>query len=207
MKIFNAQQGIVQIPLLVVLVVGIIIGVVLVQKQTNVTPQANECKERPACLDAARPCKIMEPKGGWCVQASSTPKATCTSRPSCLDSNPRCLIAEPTEGWCPSASPRSCTKVKSVTPNISCGKNMYRNAAYVCGDGTRGQISSGSLWGRPTTAACKSLAELNQDALKKCLNHAACQPEVTPPPTLTPTPFPTVTPTPSQEPEPTELPQ
>lgn len=102
MKIPKAQLGVAQILLIIFLLVGIVIGVILVQRQTNILSKAKEwgCQQPPVCLSYDPPCKVSKPFRGWCSRKNE-PKAGCIPRPPCLDAEPRCLIAEPQEGWCP----------------------------------------------------------------------------------------------------------
>lgn len=191
MKIFKTQQGIIQIPLIIFLLVGIIVGVILVQRQTNILSKAKEWS-------------CQQPLRGWC-SPKGTPKPTCTSRPSCLDSTPRCLIAEPAEGWCPSKEQPPTTNLcppPETEPFGSCGGDKYKGINFVCPDGTKGRIggdknSWGSRWG--FGSPCRVLGDLKQEVIKRCEGHFTC-PAPTPLPSVTSIPLPTGTPNPAPTP-------
>lgn len=68
----------------------------------SISPQAQSCKNPPACVFWPDPCDIAEPQGGWCK--TPKPSTTCVPRPACLDQGPRsCKLPEPQEGWCPTS--------------------------------------------------------------------------------------------------------
>ncbi len=88
MKIPKAQLGNIQILLIIFLLVGIVIGVILVQRQTNILSKAKEwgCQEPPVCLSYDPHCNVSKPFRGWCTwkkePKASWPKPTSIARPS-----------------------------------------------------------------------------------------------------------------------------